>query len=248
MCTYRKPAAIPSLMKTSLFKSFASFFLFHIYSAFAFSSVSIKNFQPVAFKNQEAFIWRGAQPYSQEHYKQLVQENIQKILIFKTEKTDEVQNEMFELIKIGFSQSQIVHIPMKWKDFESYSEICNHTKLALKLLVQSYHEGTRTFFHCTAGEDRTGFLDGLLQIYIGQHQNIQSAFTERLCRFGYSSGRPGKPAFISETLDGEMTKYFAVLAEGLLNLRKNQQQIDDLDCDKKIEIANLTNELYCSGK
>ena len=206
------------------------FTLFFSYPAFS-QQYSIKNIQIVSNNEKnEGFIFRGSQPFKESHYEQLKKMNIKNVIIFKLENTYEVFDEKLKLIEYGFEPENIFHIPMKWKNFKNFTEACEQTKLALEILIKSYINKERTYFHCTAGQDRTGYLDGLFQILINQKNSIEEVFQNRLCQFGYSSADSKKPMAISKAIDQELTVYFQQIAQKIQALKEIGQSIEDLNC------------------
>jgi len=207
---------------------------------------SIKNFQVVSqLENGEPFIFRGSQPFKDSHYEQLKKMKIQNVIIFKIEKDQEVLNEKIKLVQFGIEPQNIYHIPMKWKDFSDYTEACEWTKKALMILVRSYQNRERTYFHCTAGQDRTGYLDGLFQLWLNPQVPLNDVFQKRLCQFGYAGAEPKKPKAISNAIDQELTIYFEKIARQIQGLNENGQLIEQLNCQQDIGFINSIQSMSC---
>jgi multiple sugar transport system permease protein len=66
------------------------------------------------------------------------------------------------------------------------------TVRSLKLLRDWTAAGKTTFFHCTVGEDRTGYLAGLYRL-LTETTTAKAMFEQEMCERGYSSGNPQKP-------------------------------------------------------
>lgn len=116
------------------------------------------------------------------------------VLIFKTDEKGEVAREVQAFVKAGIRPSHIYQIPFKWKDIEDFRLACQQTIQALSLLkdIES-REGERILMHCTVGEDRTGFLDGVYHFAKDPNQPLLPLFQERMCEKGYGAGNPQKP-------------------------------------------------------
>lgn len=207
---------------------------------------SIKNFQVVSqLENGEPFIFRGSQPFKDSHYEQLKKLNIKNVIIFKVEKDQEVMSEKLKLVQFGIEPQHIYHVPMKWKDFSDYTEACEWTKKALMILARSYQNHERTYFHCTAGQDRTGYLDGLFHLLIHPELSFNEVFRQRLCQYGYSAAEPKKPTSISKAIDQEMTIYFEKMAYQIEILNRRGQSIDQLNCQSEPDTLSVIKPMSC---
>lgn len=155
------------------------------------------------------YLFRGAQPLG--HVDTLKSSAIDEVLIFKQDTRGEVVREIAELKEAGYSESQIHHVPMKWKEID-ITEACGHTIKALQVLMKAEREGTSTFFHCTAGEDRTGMVAGLARMLL-THETGEAVFDEEMCANGYSDGNPNKPSTVTGAIEQGLTPLFFALAE-----------------------------------
>lgn len=176
------------------------------------SGFSIKNSHYVDAGPKK--IIRGQTPKDFE-YTLLDQFDVSDVLIFKNETfKKEVRAEVDELKKLGFVKPRnlknpdnvsdddflieegdprrVYYIPFKWRNIDSFQKACEQTIDGLKLLVQVSRIKDRTiFFHCTIGEDRTGYLAGLYRM-LNQGWKIDRAFKEEMCENGYEAGNPEK--------------------------------------------------------
>ncbi len=217
-------------------------------STLVFSEVqnSIQNFQVVLKDtNNQPFIFRGSQLYRKSHFDQLKNLDIEKVIIFKIEKNQEVFNEVQKLAETGLTFKNIIHIPMKWKDFESFEESCLMTKKALVELKNSYDEHIKTYFHCSAGEDRTGYLDGLFQTLIFDHSDVETVFQKRLCQFGYAHANVKKPLHVSEALQSELSLHYVVMTKKIMDLKSENKSIQNLDCSTDEENIKKIKPFVC---
>lgn len=190
-------------------------------------------------------IFRGAQPFKNSHYEALKKLEIKNIIIFKSEKDNSVSDEMFKLVEYGFELKNIYHIPMKWRNFESFNEACEDTKKALIVLENSYQNNEKTFFHCTAGQDRTGFLDALFHLLINPSVSLKEVFQNRMCQYGYANADLKKPAFISTALDQELTIFFELIGQQIINLSENRQSIKSLNCQLEYNDIKIFKPMNC---
>lgn len=229
--------------------------------AFAFNKKSPSTIAPnfpiphshvVSELNSEALVFRGPEPSSQSHYRGLARLNVAKILIFKSEVKDEVQNEIQNLKKFGFTNEQITHIPMRWSLFESNIKACEHVKQALLEIQRSYEARQKIYFHCSVGEDRTSLLDALWTLWLKGESNADAInnFKLRMCSYGYSVGfeNRGKPKDITEQIDQDMTPLYLTLAQEILNLKKQSQAFIDIRCGElSYETQTITCQQFSKG-
>jgi hypothetical protein len=71
----------------------------------------------------------------------------------------------------------------------------------------------KIFFHCSVGEDRTGYLAGLYRLLRVASATPRAMFNEEMCERGYASGNPFKPyRAVVEKLDSQLTPLFLKMA------------------------------------
>lgn len=174
-------------------------------------------------------IYRGAAPLGRVH--ELAEMNISEVLIFKNETKDEVQQEISQLLQAGFLPSSIHQISFPWKNITDGTGACNQVLEALKILRTSYQKsGHHLYFHCTAGQDRTGLLAGLfLQLLTGQ--STSDIFQNEMCARGYESGNPNKPASVNSQIQKNLTPIFAFLSKQISNDKMDLDSLHRLNCD-----------------
>lgn len=175
------------------------------------SGVSIRNAHEVT-----AGILRGSEPGRK--YTELVALGVTDVVIFKGQSRGEVDRAILDFTAAGVRTH---HIPFRWKDLESQEVACRQVIEALRILRDNERAGKTTFFHCTAGEDRTGLLAGMWRI-LKEGMEPRTAWNTEMCPRGYADGNPAKPRLVSDAIHAELTPLFFGLAEkaraGVLSL------------------------------
>ncbi len=151
-------------------------------------------------------VFRGKEPKKQ--ITELAQLGITDVIIFKNDVRGEVVQEIAGLQQLGI---KTYHIPFRWKEYPSMVEACEQTVDALNIIQVVKSKGGKVFFHCTAGEDRTGMLAGLYRM-LEERLNTQTIFTTEMCPRGYSDGNPNKPLLVSSAIEKELTPLFLALS------------------------------------
>jgi protein-tyrosine phosphatase len=173
-------------------------------------------------------IIRSQAPHTDKEFKELTEFGVTDVVIFKKETNHEVQNELLELKDHGFPASRITNIPMQYRDFKDFEEPCRYTLKALKTIHEARQdEGRMILIHCTVGEDRTGFLSGLVKL-LENGGDTKEIFKTEMCKNGYSSGNPKKPKSITTRIDEDLTPIFTRLA---LLIKKGSLTWNHLDAD-----------------
>ena len=179
----------------------------------------------IAARGGAGRVLRGSAPLKNE-IKQLKDYGITDILIFKNQTTDEVDREISQLKAAGYSSGQIHHIPFLWKGLGPFRQTCRQTISALRLLSAAYKTPRKAiFFHCTVGEDRTGFLAGLFRM-LAEKWDTKKAFKEELCQNGYEAGDSGKPPNVVTAVRAELTPVYFKMA---LLISSGALTLDNLD-------------------
>ena len=65
---------------------------------------------------------------------ELIDLDVAEVIIFKSQTRTEVDKEITKLKELGYKDSQIHHIPFKWRGFTSYKNACQQTIKALRVL------------------------------------------------------------------------------------------------------------------
>lgn len=172
--------------------------------AFAVDGLTIPNSFQV---DREGHIFRGKEP--KKLVSQLRDIGITDVLIFKNEVKTEVATEIADLTKLGIRSH---HIPFQWKGFESMQKACEQVVDAVNLIYNTKARNGSIYFHCTAGEDRTGMLAGLYRM-LEENLSANQVFKSEMCARGYSDGNPNKPGMVHGAIQKELTPLFIALAE-----------------------------------
>lgn len=154
-------------------------------------------------------ILRGMAPMG--HIDELVEAGVSDVLIFKNQTRNEVDKEIDLLREAGYSEANIHQISFQWKGFESYQAACEQTIEAFQLLKRVWEEGGKTFFHCTVGEDRTGYLSGIWRM-MSTGWSAKKAFYSEMCENGYGAGNPHKPWKVYGAIRKDLTPLFLAMA------------------------------------
>lgn len=193
-------------------------FFFGLATSFSAHALPVKNFSQVG---DTATLLRGAQPNKSAAL--LRDLGVDSVLTFKTDTRGEVVKEIDTLLSTGFEESDVHHIPMAWKDID-LAKACLQTIDALEILSNAVADGKTIFFHCTAGEDRTGMLAGLYRI-IHEDADVDLMFQEELCEKGYSDGNPGKPKLVTKQIENGLTPLYFALAEKITAAKSSGRKI-----------------------
>ncbi len=195
------------------------------FNSFAVDGLTIPN----AFQvDREGNVYRGKEP------KKLVDElahiGISDVIIFKNEVKDEVQTEISELKRLGIKSH---HIPFRWKEFPSIVEACEQTVDALNVIHNVKSVNGKVFFHCTAGEDRTGMLAGLYKM-LEEKSSAEKVFRGEMCTRGYSDGNSKKPGMVTGAIQKELTPLFIALSAKIESGEWKLGKISKASCKKLV--------------
>lgn len=157
-------------------------------------------------------VLRGSAPRWEEIL-QLKNYGITDMIIFKKGEKDKVPREMKLLRKAGYSKRHIRYIPFPWKEMGAFRPNCEMTVQTLRLLREIRDTPKKgVYFHCTVGEDRTGYLSGLFRM-LTEGWDIEKAFRRELCQNGYGDGNNiTKPVWVSTTVAAGLTPTFVKMA------------------------------------
>ncbi len=197
---------------------------------FAVDGLTIPNSFQV---DREGHVFRGREP------KKLIGElaaiGISDVLIFKNEIKTEVTDEITELKTLKITPH---HIPFRWKQIPSMEEACEQVVDALNLISKIKSEKGSIYFHCTAGEDRTGMLAGLYRM-LEEQLGLNKVFKDEMCARGYSDGNPNKPGMVHGAIRKELTPLFIALAKKIESGSWQLGKIKKSSC-KGIEVQPTT--------
>jgi hypothetical protein len=142
--------------------------------------------------DEDTLVLRGMAPRNEADFQSLGELEVERVLIFKNQTKNEVDQEIAQLLGQGFKRQDVLQLPFLWKDHPDFSSACQQTIKAMAWIEKSRQAGRKVFFHCTVGEDRTGYLAGLLKFWWDQG-TLEELFEKELCWNGYEAGNPQKP-------------------------------------------------------
>ena len=184
------------------------------------STVAALNIRNAHEINSQVF--RSAQPA--RLMQEIVDYNFTDVIIFKNEVKDEVQK---QITFLTLTKVKAHHISFPWKDITNPEATCLQVIEALSVIESVQQENGKVLFHCTAGEDRTGLLAGLLRMQ-DDGLSLMEAFEEEMCAKGYADGNEKKPLSVTAPIHENLTPLFIFLAQ-------------------KIEAGEKLNAQSCSG-
>lgn len=176
-------------------------------------------------------IIRGMAPRNSIEIDNLLKLGVTDFLVFKIDTNGDVAKEIQLLEDKGVAKKNITHLEFPWKDITDFQPICEMTIKALKKIETADKAGRKMFFHCTVGEDRTGYLSGLYLIY-QQGQEIDQVFENELCDKGYEAGNPKKGFNVVAKIRESLTPAFLTMAEILKRAKMNEVPLNNLLCDQ----------------
>ncbi len=88
----------------------------------------------------------------------------------------------------------------------------------MKAIETAVKKGRSIYFHCTVGEDRTGYLESLWTLWSGAYTPVRTSFQQEMCARGYEAGNPDKSYRkvvykVRETLTPTYLKMLSVLSD-----------------------------------
>ncbi len=186
---------------------------------------------------------RGMNPQIENDFYEITNLGIEKILIFKdfsdaSEKDLAKEIEAFK--KLGVNK--IKHFPFPYYDFESYSEACVMTIAALEYLHDARSNNQSVYFHCTVGEDRTGYLSTLYLLANNSQLSIEEALENIMCEHGYEGGNPFKPFIVKQNIQKDLTALYSFMAKYVHGKYEKSEKINDKKCalaDLMVKKSNL---------
>lgn len=213
----------------------------------AVEGISIPNAHIVTATDQSVVV-RGRAPKNTKEMSELISAGITDFLIFKNDTKGEVAKEQDQLAKLGVNPENITHIPFLWKDLHDFKSACEMTIAALQVIERATASGRNIYFHCTVGEDRTGYLAALWGMWTLIYQSETEALDKEMCARGYEAGNPGKPyrnvvSKIRETL----TPTYLKMAQIISAAKMRGQALDISMCDRQPAVTVVPAAHYCSS-
>ena len=157
--------------------------------------------------DREGQVFRGREP--RKFVDDLQEFGITDVIIFKNDTKGEVVKELEDLESLGLNSH---HIEFRWKDIPSMEVACEQVVEAINIIYRVKKNGGSTFFHCTAGEDRTGLLAGAYRM-LEEGLSKEEVFEEEMCGRKYGDGNPGKPWAVKSAIQKELTPLFLSIAQ-----------------------------------
>lgn len=183
----------------------------------------------------QALVVRGMAP-NQTQVSELKDLGIEKVIIFKNETKGEVQAEKKALVAAGFQEKNIYHIPFLWKDLTDFQNDCKLTVRALKIIASSEQQGKPVFFHCTMGEDRTGYLAGLYKLWSNSNFSVENVFKQEMCARGYEAGDKRKNITVVSKIRETLTPTFVKMAELLNQWQSEGLTLSEAHCPAQVKL------------
>ena len=198
-------------------------------------NISIPNAHVLEQSATAGIVLRGEQPG--DHILELAAAGITDVLIFKKQTQAEVDQELAILTgqvaldggskKMSFPAERVHIVPFPWKNFPDQQVACQQSLQALRVLRDIHNQpGRSVYFHCTVGEDRTGYLAGLYRILF-DGWTAQQAWINEMCKWGYGSGDPRKPDTVNQAINRELTPIFLRMLELLESQKLSLLSLDD---------------------
>lgn len=189
--------------------------------------------------DQDGFVYRGREPKSL--VSELATLGVSDVIIFKNEVKSEVQEEIASLNKLGIRSH---HIPFHWRQFPSYQAACEQVIDALAIIHRVKKVQGRVYFHCTAGEDRTGMLAGLYRM-LDEGLSRDQVFKVEMCERLYSDGNPNKPKIVVAAIQKDLTPLFIALAEKIESGEWNKLNLSKKSCK---DLKLVPTKLNCKNR
>lgn len=156
---------------------------------------------------------RGIAPRSQKDIHRLLALGVEKFLMFKIDTNGDIAREIEILSSLGISQKNMLHLEFPWKDITDYVPVCEMTVEALNMIKAADTKNQKIYFHCTVGEDRTGYLAGLYKLYRGDNETVKDIFEGEMCDRGYEAGNPNKIFTVVKKVRETLTPAFLGMAQ-----------------------------------
>ncbi|KYG62132.1 hypothetical protein AZI85_08015 [Bdellovibrio bacteriovorus] len=203
----------------------------------------------VIYSEGDIAVIRGKAPANKKQMEELLALGVEEFLIFKNDTKGEVAKQITALQGLGVAKTSITHIPFLWKDLHDFKSSCEMTMQALRTIEKAVEDNKSIYFHCTVGEDRTGYLAGLWGLWAGTYKTVKQSVNEELCARGYEAGNPRKPyrdvVFkIRETLTPTYLKMTVILAEA----KQRGLSLDESLCNAEPELNVDVSKFYCGIK
>lgn len=180
---------------------------------------------------------RGMAPRNEADIEKLLSLGVSDFLIFKIDTNGEVQKEIDMLEEKGVAKKNISQFDFPWKDITDFRSVCEMTIDALKKIENAEKNNRKIYFHCTVGEDRTGYLAGLYRIY-RDNLSVDDVFEGELCDRGYEAGNPKKGMNVVVKVRESLTPSFLTMADIIRSASKNKTALSKKLCTDEFKAEN----------
>jgi len=216
------------------------------------------------FVNRDKKILRSMRPWNRDpvtpskmsvdpvYVDQIIAAGVTDLLIFKTQEPerDDITMETEVFLSKGLNETQITSIPFPWKGFTDFKEVCLMTLQGLRKIKEVKDDSAnnrKILFHCTVGEDRTGYLAALYTLLEEPNlkenpQRIKEIFNEEACRGGYEGGNANKPRAVKASIREALTPLFTKMAFKIQRGYLSWEKLKDEQCE--IDPANFESYDY----
>lgn len=183
-------------------------------------------------ESSQGTLIRGMRSRTEKDVSELKALGVTDVIIFKDSNLQDssTEEEIKMLEQAGIKRDQLHVIPFKWKDIDSFETACLQTIQALKIMKEvAAKKERKLFFHCTVGEDRTGYLAGMYKM-IFQKKDSEELFKKEMCENGYADGNPRKPEHVVK----DIHKNVSVVYQKMLHKIKlgyiTADNLDETEC------------------
>lgn len=190
-------------------------------------------------------ILRGGTPRDIKDLESLINFGITKIIIFKNESKREVTDEINALMELHFNRANIIHIPVLWRGFISFRSQCEMTLKALQEIETAQQNKESLFFHCTVGEDRTGYLSALWKAWKNPRKSKEELFMKEMCAYGFEGSNPQKPEFNVRNISAYLTPLYLEMHELILSAAEKGLSLGEISCPDKDFVPDFNTRYRC---
>jgi protein-tyrosine phosphatase len=186
---------------------------------------------------------RGMAPKSEKDLKRLLELGVEKFLMFKIDTNGDVAKEIEKLKALSVPEKNLLNLPFPWKDITDFKPICEMTVEALNMIKDAEENNEKIFFHCTVGEDRTGYLAGLYRIYRQDNMTVDEIFENEMCDRGYEAGNPKKIFSVASKVRQSLTPAFFTMINIIEKAEKAKKRLTKSMC-KNVEMVEVDLKVY----
>jgi hypothetical protein len=115
---------------------------------------------------------------------------------------------------------------------------------ALNMLKKADDNEEKIYFHCTVGEDRTGYLAGLYQLYSRNNDSVDDVFQTELCDKGYEAGNPKKISSVVAKIRESLTPAFFTMVNIIQEAQSSKKKLTKSLC-KNVEMIEADSKYRC---